>query len=449
LRTRTAGFLSGERLSPVFVLSLLWLLFDIGRPPTPSGVPLLISAVLFFDWINKKDKQWSRQSPWWFVLLGAIAIGILFAPNSYAVYFNTRLMGILFLSVCLPLQALVTSVRRTRVWILAFIGIAFYVGAWAMTHGGYGPAASNGQDENYVATLMTMGVALAYFALFAEKKLVIRLLLGFAMAVNVGAMAVAFNPSRGGFVGLCAVAAYCLARSPRKMLGLGILGSVAVALLLVAGPSFWKEIDTTADYQEGTGDVRIEVWKAGLRMWRANPVFGVGSGNFRWVIGEYQTAEQTAKFGRSLGGSIIAHSMHVELLAELGLLGVLAEVVLLWRTWTGLGKIRVKKPGPGQPPVHPDLIRLSCYADALRAAILAVLVTGTFLSLLYYSHLWVLLAVGSALPFVHRRILEQQSAGESPEPPAPRRPAQNRGKRPVPPAPPLPQAARLGPQGRL
>jgi O-antigen ligase len=445
---RTNGRPTRERLGTVFILSLLWLLFDLGRPPTPPGIPLLISTVMFFDWLNKKDKQWSKQTPLWFVLLGVVIISFPLAANTFEVYFATRLLGTLFLTVCLPLQALVTSVNRVRVWILALIGVAFYVGGWAVSHGGYGPSAANGQDENYVATLMGMGVALAYFALFAEKRLGIKIMLGAAMGVFVAAMAVAGNPSRGGFLALCAVAAYCLARSPRKMLGLGVLGGVAVALFLVAGPSFWKEIETSTDYEDGTGDVRIEVWKAGLRMWQANPILGVGAGNFRWVIGDYQTAEQTAKFGRSLGGSIIAHSMHVELLAELGSVGFIVVAVLLWRVWTGLGKIRVEKPGPGQPPVHPDLLRLSCYADALRACILAVLVSGAFLSLLYYSHLWVLLAVGSALPFVHRRILEQHSGGEPARPPAGRRTVPARGRLPVPQAPP-PQGARLGPQGRL
>ncbi len=96
-----------------------------------------------------------------------------------------------------------------------------------------------------------------------------------------------------------------------------------IALALLAGPVFWTEIKTTTDYQTGTGDVRLEIWKTGLRMWEANPLFGVGAGNFRWVIQDYQSAEQFAKFGRSLGGSIIAHSLWVEMLAEVGALGAL------------------------------------------------------------------------------------------------------------------------------
>jgi O-antigen ligase len=406
----------------IFILSLVWVLFDIGRPPTPAGIPLLISAGMFLHWLTLKDKQWAKHTPWWFALLAVVALSLPFAANTYEVYFATRFFATLILMVCLPMQAMVNSIRRTRLWILSMVGVAFYVGAWAVSHGGFGPSASNGQDENYVATLMGMGVALAYFAMFAERKLLPKLLLGFAMMVFVAAMAVANNPSRGGFLGLIAVALYSLWRSPRKLLGLGVLGVAGVAMALMAGPAFWKEIETTADYQEGTSDVRIEIWKAGVRMWAANPAFGVGAGNFRWVIGDYQTADQLEKFGRSLGGSIIAHSTPVELLAELGTAGVIVVGALLIYTWRGLGRIRYKKPGPGQPPVHPDLLRLSCYADGVRACLLAILVSGIFLSLLYYSHLWVILAIGTALPFVHDRIVAQQANPVAPaQPVVPRR----------------------------
>ena len=411
-RLRPSGALArGDRLGAVFLASLAWLLFDLGRPYTPSGLPLLLTAAMFIDWVLKREKQLGPRWIWWFVLLGDIASGVLLAPNTFAAFFNTRLMGILFLGICLPLQGLLTSVRRVRWWLYALIFIAFYVGAWAATHGGYGPAAAAGQDENYVAALvMTMGAALAYFAFFTDKRLWFRLVLGMAMCSFLAAMALAQNPSRGGFLSLVAVGLYCLWRSPKKVMGLSIVGCGQRGMLLFAGNNFWKEIDSTTDYQSGTGDLRLEVWKAGMRMWKANPVLGVGAGNFRWVIGDYQSPEQFEKFGRSLGGSIIAHSSHVEMLSELGSVGALAMIVLTWSTWKGLGKIRPPRRKPGEPPLHPDLVQLGHYADAVRCAILAVLVSGTFLSLFYYSHLWVLIAAGTAMPYVHRRILQREAA---------------------------------------
>jgi len=429
MRARDRLTPGSERLGLLFPLMLLWLLFEFGRPPTPPGVPLLISGLLFLDWLLKRDKQWSRQSPWWFVLMAAVAAGIWFAPNTYAAYFNTRFMTILILGICLPLQALITSVRRLRLWIYGLLLVCVYVGAWAATHGGYGPAGSAGQDENYVAALMAMATALAYFSIFAEKRWIPRVLLATSIAIFVAAIALAQNASRGGFLALCSVALYGLARSPKKAVGLGVLAAGAVVLAAVAGPAFWKEINSTTDVKEGTGDIRLELWADGLRMWAANPVLGVGSGNFRWVLQDYQTQEQFEKFGRSLGGSIIAHSLPVECIAELGGVGAIALIVLVVATWRGLGQVRGAIPPPraAPPDLDPELAELRCYADALRGALIAILVAGAFLSLLYYSHLWVLLAVGSAVPFVYRR-----TRGEDPSPRPARPVTVRRGRSGVP-----------------
>jgi len=408
---RSTGTLAREdRVGPVFWAALAWLVFDLGRPYTPPALPLLLTAVLFIDWVLKKDKQLGPRWIWWLVLLGVIASGVAFAANTFSAYFYTRLMGILFLGICLPLQGLLTSLRHLRWWLYALILIAFYVGSWAAAHQGFGPARGAGQDENYVAALMTMGAALAYFCFFTDKRLWFRVFLGMAMCSFLAAMAVADNPSRGGFLALIAVGLYCLWRSPRKAMGVSIVGAVSVALLLFAGDRFWKEIDTTSDYESGTGDMRLELWKAGVRMWQGNPVLGVGAGNFRWRLGDYQSQDQFEKFGRNLGGSVIAHSSNVEMLSELGSVGALATIVLTLSTWIGLGKIRPPKRKPGEPPLHPDLVQLGHYADGVRCAMLAILVSGTFLSLFYYSHLWVLIAGGTAMPYVHRRILQREAA---------------------------------------
>jgi O-antigen ligase len=404
---------------------------------------------MFVDWVTKKDKQWSRQSVWWFVLLAVVAVGITFAANTYAVYFNARFMGFLFLGVCLPLQALITSVRSLRLWIYSLIGISVYVGAWAAAHGGYGPAGHDGQDENYVAALMAMATALSYFSLFAEKRLIPRLLLGFSIIIFVAAIALAENASRGGFLALCAVALYGVWRSPRKLVGFSVLIAGGIALFAIAGQRFWKEIDSTADIHEGTGDIRLELWAAGVRMWQAHPLLGVGAGNYRWVVGDYQTAAQLEKFGHSLTGSIIAHSLPVECLAELGSAGVIALLVLLCCTWRDLGRVirRIPRSGRAPPDADPELAQLRCYADALRGAILAIMVAGTFLSMLYYSHLWVLLAAGSAVPFVYRRTQGREADSEQARLPTGRSASPRRGRGRLPQAP-INRGPGLGPAGR-
>jgi O-antigen ligase len=406
--TRLAGRAKQKtRLGFMFSLALVWTLFEFGRPPTPPLLLLLISGVMFSWWLTQKGKRLGKDDAWWFALLAVTATGVVLSANNYSAFMSLRFFLVLFLGVCLPLQALVSTPARVRAWIYMFVVTSTYVGAWALTHGGYGPAGSDGHDENYVAAIVVTGAALAYFSMIAEKRAVVRVLLMGSILVSVAALAVANNPSRGGFLALCVVTAYAVYRSPHKLVTIGAIAIGGITLLAFAGDAFWAEISTSADYTSGTGDMRLELWKAGLRMWQDSPLLGVGAGNFRWRVGDFQTAVQFEKFGRDLGGSVIAHSMPIELLAELGSVGVLATAMLVRRAWRGLGKVLLVPPMFSKGRLPRELFVLRCYADAMRAAMLSVLVNGVFLSLLYYSHLWVLVAVSTALFHVHQRTVER------------------------------------------
>jgi hypothetical protein len=45
---------------------------------------------------------------------------------------------------------------------------------------------------------------------------------------------------------------------------------------------------------------------------------------------------------------------------------------------------------------------LACHADAVIGSIIGCLAAGAFLSLLYFSYLWLLIALGSAITQVYR-----------------------------------------------
>jgi O-antigen ligase len=405
-RARRVGgpLASREGLGFFFSLLLVYLLFEYGRPSNPMGIPMLISVLSLGGWLVRRDKRWSSQITGFLVFVVVMALEIPMAVNTYSAFWTTYGMAVSLLCICAPLPSLVTSVRRIRVWAYTFLAVAVYVGGYALLHEGYGPSGSaGGQDENYVAAMMGMAIPFAYFSFFAETRRVGKVLLALSIVVFCGAIVVGRDASRGGFLGVCAVVLYCLARSPRKLVGFSVVAVMGLTVMVIAGPAYWQQIATIGDVHEGTTDMRIEVWKIGMRMFQAYPVFGVGPGNFPWMVGEYQSPEQLNKYGRNLGGSIVAHSLFVELLAELGIAGAVVLVGLLWRTWRDLRQVQRGGSGPpGTLTVGGDLDRLRCYADAVIASILACLVAGAFLSLLYYSYLWLLIALGSAITQVFR-----------------------------------------------
>jgi len=97
----------------------------------------------------------------------------------------------------------------------SFIGVAAYVGGYAIFHSGFGPAGAAGaQDENYVAAMMGMAVACAYFCVQAETRRLAKILLALCIVVFCAAIVVSF--SRGGFVGLCASRRVLSRESPKE-----------------------------------------------------------------------------------------------------------------------------------------------------------------------------------------------------------------------------------------
>ena len=75
-------------------------------------------------------------------------------------------------------------------------------------------------------------------------------------------------------------------------------------------------------------------------MWKANPVFGVGQGNYNWNVHFYEDLNVT---GQSSGGRA-AHSLYFTLLPELGLLGVTLYVLILGVTISDLHRLRRARP---------------------------------------------------------------------------------------------------------
>jgi O-antigen ligase len=277
------------------------------------------------------------------------------------------------------------------------------VGIWAVFTGGNGPAGAGGaQDENYTSAMMCMAIPLAYFSIPSAKSRLVKLYYIVALAVFVAAIVV--SSSRGGFLGLLGVALFCVLYSPRrKQAFTGLLIGAALALA-VAGPSYWKEMETITDTKDETADMRLELWEIAARMFAHNPLFGVGPGNFRWNAGTYQSVEQLEKFGRDLTYSILVHSTYFEILSEWGLVGAILFATILIRTFRDLRRLRLT--AHGEPPnlgstsasrQLSDTQQMRLYSLALSGCLVGYAIPAAFVSFTYFSHFWLIAALAAAL----------------------------------------------------
>jgi O-antigen ligase len=253
------------------------------------------------------------------------------------------------------------------------------------------------QDENYAAALMTMAFPFAYFSIFVARKVLARV--AFAMVAGLFMAAVVVSFSRGGFLGMAVVLLYCVLRSPKRWPLLLVGPALAVGIAVFATPEYWTEMETISDTHEKTAELRLDLWEIAFRMFQANPLTGVGPANFVWNAGDYQSEEQFARYQRSLAASAVTHSVYFELLAELGLAGMIVVGGTLYRNYGDLRFVarETKKEHEGASASSSDVRRARYYERAIAGSLIGVLTCGATVSILYYSYLWILTAMAVAL----------------------------------------------------
>jgi O-antigen ligase len=259
-----------------------------------------------------------------------MALWVPFATNNFWALMIFKEMT-LYLFLYLGIVTFVNTTSRMQKLIFMWLGVHGFLGINGILHHGQGVGGWLG-DENDFGMEMNVAVPVAFFMYQAASSQRAKLL--YIVLLGLFIMSVVATSSRGAFLGLLAIGAYCWFYSPKKIMSL-ILGTCLVGLVLLAAPQeYWDRISTITDdktMEEGTAGQRMFTWGIGWEMFLANPAFGVGQGNFPWTIGEYlggRTWQTKSLAGRQ------AHSLYFTLLPELGLVGVIlfgAMIVLNYR----------------------------------------------------------------------------------------------------------------------
>jgi putative inorganic carbon (HCO3(-)) transporter len=128
--------------------------------------------------------------------------------------------------------------------------------------------------------------------------------------------------SRGGILGLGAGLFVLLRQRIRNRTILyGSVAVVLVAFAVVAGVSKRQGLENEGLDESAEG--RLIAWKAGMRMFRANPVFGIGYETFPYNFLSYA---ESIPFDKR---SMTAHNSYVLCIAEVGLFGSIPFFMLL------------------------------------------------------------------------------------------------------------------------
>ena len=184
---------------------------------------------------------------------------------------------------------------------------------------------------------MTVAFLLAFCRiLFTSASTRVRVL--YALAAALILAAVILSQTRGAYLGVAAgtVVAFIFASQARKKLSIyAAIMLAAAALMTISIPTLRDRMAAMASYKRGdfsanspyTGiNVRIELWKLGYKMLKANPVVGVGPDNIKRVFKKYhpEPFPEQEVFGT-------LNNLYIHQAAERGLLG-LGALLLLFLT---------------------------------------------------------------------------------------------------------------------
>ena len=305
-----------------------------------------IVAILLVDSILKKNfdfvRVWQTQLIFCFVLLASISS--FFAGEKMSAFTTTVSYATSFL-IFLLLINLVKSKRKVSilVWILIVSGIVMVVlevlavkgliPYRILPHAGEGHRfGSFYAQPNELAIHLAVVTPLVVYSLMRFKSNIKR-------AVMVGifvlfTVSVFMTASRSGMISFVfALMLLFLFKRRNFLLWVTVLVLLAGVVLFIPEEQLIR-LSTTATVVQGSGSphpniaLRFHFIKLGIRIFADNPILGVGPGNYDYEIIKYGFFPKPA------------HNAYVSVLAELGIFGFVAYLLLYFVTFIDYNKAR-------------------------------------------------------------------------------------------------------------
>jgi putative inorganic carbon (HCO3(-)) transporter len=367
----------------------------LGSTGSGSGATKVLGALAVGSWLV----DWAvRRRPAIAVpqLLTLVALWLWLIPSSIgaedrsaAVSDAARwvLYGVMFLLIA---QNVMRGGRRLQHSVIALAltgGLAAAAGLaeWVSNHtGGHSSGLIQTPDDYGLLMGCTLPLAV-WLALRGPSKL-LRVLGGLSSAAVL--MAVGASLSRGAMLSV-AVAGVWLILS-RRVRFRWVAGVAIVALLAggtayaVAGNTINQRVERKSYVANENISSRLHYWNIALREAGLNPVTGVGPGN--WDV-RYTDVGTIYDFGK---GVQTTHNTYLNVLAELGLGGLMLFIAYLVQCW-----MRARMRGvPGSPE--------DALATAVAASVVVAVVGSAFLTEQFQAPLWVFPALAMGVPLLVR-----------------------------------------------
>jgi len=353
-------------------------------------------AALFYDRITK-GLTLTRMTP---EFVGVIAFGLvilltvpfsLWPGGSLGVftdlYSKVILVYLLAVNVVSSPRRLerLTAVLVLTVGYIGFRAVLDYARGVNMVAGGRVHGAVGGVlgNPNDLALNMVVFLPLAIFLAARKGSIVMRLAALACAAFMLGAIVA--SGSRGGslgFVAMALVLAFFLVRQRPALVAAAAFAAV-LALPLVPS-SYWNRLASITDSSKdetGSRESRRVLLGESMQAYAQNPIIGVGAGEFKdWNNGNRKE------------GWHEAHNVFLQVGAELGTIGLVAFLFVLFRAFLSVVQTRRLM---RRMPRSPDRDLFDAHSAATAAALVGWLVCALFGSVAYNWTFYFLLALAA------------------------------------------------------
>jgi hypothetical protein len=251
-------------------------------------------------------------------------------------------------------------------------------------------------DPNDLALVLLFPLAFAV-AILIYRSGWLSVFLG-AISVPTILLAILYTQSRGGFIGVLAVAGvigWRLIKS--KTLLVGIICALAVALFLAMAIKS-RSGDMTESGIDESAMGRLNAWRTATVMAIKRPLTGVGLNNFRDSYYGFAVDVRTRR-------DIVVHSTWFQVLAEMGFPGFIVFVTMVISTF----RAGLRSMSALNTTSHPPAVR--AMALALVAGLAGFCAAGSFLTQAFAWPFYMMLALTVALSrYVSEHSVADQAA---------------------------------------
>jgi putative inorganic carbon (hco3(-)) transporter len=393
---------------------------------TVVPVSKVIAALTLLAMALGRARFWPRIDGIMLLVIVFLAQGLLSASLSATeAASNWDLFGKLakILVLCLAVTAVIDDRHRLQSLLIAMaLGLGFpglEEGLKFLASGGghHVIGVNTMGDNNSFALAMLMLLPILLFLRATSEARVARL--GFLVVGLACTAAVIGTFSRGGFVGLVALAAGLIALNRNKLRNSVVVIAVGLALYLAAPASWFERIDTIGQAgQDESFMGRVANWKLSLILALGRPLTGGGFHaiqdhsvwltlvpqlpDFAWWHTPPPNPEAPA-----------AHSIYFEVLGDLGFSGLAIFLALLVAGLLACSGVRrASREVPG-------LAWAFELAAMIRLSLIVYMVSGAALSMAYFELVYLLLAILSVTRRLVRTECARLAAASAPAPPEP------------------------------